>query len=57
MRNIASGKSIAEQGDVAEAELLYQAAIADYTHAIELNPKYVKAHNNRGACEESTRTA
>ena len=28
----------------------YNRAIADYTQAIELNPNYVEAYNNRGAC-------
>lgn len=41
------GKSKANQGDVAEAQCLFQAAIEDYTQAIKINPRAI-ALNNRG---------
>ncbi len=42
-------KSKVDQGNVAEAQRLYQAAMDDYTHAIQLEPEYAYAFNNRGS--------
>ncbi len=42
------GKSKADQGNVAEAQSLYQAAIDDYTLTIKINPGFALAYNNRG---------
>ncbi len=42
------GKSKADQGNITEAQQLYQVAIGDYTQAIQLFPKYPMAYNNRG---------
>jgi tetratricopeptide (TPR) repeat protein len=42
------GKSKADQGNVAEAQSLYQAAIDDYTLTLKINPEFALAYNNRG---------
>ena len=42
------GKSKADQGNIAEAQVDYQGAIEDYTEAIKLDPEYAAAYNNRG---------
>ena len=42
------GKSKADQGNVAEAQSLYQAAIDDYTLTIKINPEFALAYNSRG---------
>lgn len=42
------GKSKADQGNIAEAQVDYQEAVADYTEAIKLDPEYAVAYNNRG---------
>ncbi len=42
------GKSKAEQGNIAEAQVDYQEAVEDYTEAIKLDPEYAVAYNNRG---------
>ena len=47
------GKSKEKQGGVAEAQQLYQAAIDDYTRAINIDPEYVRAYNNRGVAREA----
>lgn len=39
-------------GNSQEAERHYQTAIADLDKAIQLNPKHVKAHRNRGYVKE-----
>ncbi len=49
----ALGRSIANQGNITKVlplyqAALYQAAIEDYTQAIQLFPKYAMAYNNRG---------
>ena len=33
----------------------YKGAIADYDKAIELNPQYASAYNNRGYCKTEVR--
>ena len=42
------GQSKTDNGNVAEAQQLYQAAIDDYTQAIQLLPNYAMVYNNRG---------
>ena len=42
------GKSKADQGNIAKAQVDYQEAVADYTEAIKLDPEYAVAYNNRG---------
>ena len=42
------GKSKAEQGDIAEAQKLYNAAIQDYTYAIKIDPENASSFHNRG---------
>ena len=42
------GKSKADQGNLTEAQQLYQAAIDDYTLTIKINPEFALAYNNRG---------
>ena len=44
----AFGKSKADQGDITEAQRLYQAAINDCTEAIHLKPEKAKIYNTRG---------
>ncbi len=45
------GQSKAEQGNVAEAQNLYHAAIEDLTQAIKINPEFAIALNNRGGAK------
>ena len=47
------GQSKAEQGNITEAQQLYQTAIDDCTHSIKIDPKYTFPHFQRGL----TRTA
>ena len=42
------GKSKADQGNIAEAQVDYQEVVEDYTEAIKLDPEYALAYNNRG---------
>ena len=42
------GKSKADQGNITEAQHLYQAAIDDYTLTLKINPEFALAYNNRG---------
>ena len=42
------GKSKAEQGNIAAAQVDYKGAVEDYTEAIKLDPEYAVAHNNSG---------
>ena len=42
------GKSKADQGDITEAQQLYQAAIDDNTLTLKINPEFALAYNNRG---------
>ena len=42
------GKSKADQGNIAEAQAIYQETVKDYTEAIKLDPEYALAYNNRG---------
>lgn len=42
------GASKVEHGDIAEARKHYHAAIADFTHLIEWEPKFASAYNVRG---------
>ena len=42
------GKSKANQGNITDAQQLYQAAIDDYTFTIKINPEFALAYNNRG---------
>ena len=42
------GKSKADQGDIEEAQRLYQAAIDDNTLTLKINPEFALAYNNRG---------
>lgn len=49
----ALGQSKANQGNKTEAQQLYQAAIDDYTEAININPKNVNAYNNRGIVKKA----
>ena len=44
----AFGKSKADQGDITEAQRLYQAAINDCAEAIHLKPEKAKIYNTRG---------
>ncbi len=43
-----SGESKVEQGDIAAARNHYHAAIANFTHLIEWEPKFASAYNVRG---------
>ncbi len=43
-----SGESKVEHGDIAAARNHYHAAIADFTHLIEWEPKFASAYNVRG---------
>lgn len=45
------GKYKADQGNVVEAQHLYQAAIDDYTKTIEINPDFAIALDNRGRAQ------
>ena len=42
------GQFEAEAGHASEAQRLYQAAIDDYTQAIQLDSEHAYAYNNRG---------
>lgn len=45
---VRSGASKVEHGDIAAARKHYHAAIADFTHLIEWEPKFASAYNVRG---------
>ena len=42
------GKSKADQGNIAEAQVVYQDVVEDYTEAIKLDPEYASFYNSRG---------
>ncbi len=42
------GKSNADQGNITEAQHLYQEAIDDYTLTLKINPEFALAYNSRG---------
>lgn len=45
---VRSGASKVEHGDIVDARKHYHAAIADFTHLIEWEPKFASAYNVRG---------